>query len=133
MQEKQFSIGSGADRALLVFNLNVMAEIQTAFGSVSKWTSLLEDDEDEPKRGGEPDMNAFIKGFTCMLNEGVEIENETADVKKPLYTERQAGRLITKWGKDEISSAMKNAIASSTNTGDQSKNESSTTKTQTQA
>lgn len=128
MQEKQFSIGKGKDQVLLVFNLNVMAELQKAYGSVSDWVNLLEDAPDDDgnlKRGGEPDMQAFLQGFTIMLNEGVDIENETlaVDKKKVPYTERQVGRLITKWGKDEVATAMKNAIASSTDTGENSKNE----------
>lgn len=120
MQEKLFKIGEGKYQATLAFNLNVMAQLQGEYGSVSAWVELLEDDDKNPTRGGEPDMQAFIKGFTFMLNEGVEIENDelTADKKKVPFTERQVGRLITTWGKDEVQKAMQNAIASSTDTGD---------------
>jgi hypothetical protein len=109
MQEKIFKIG-----------LNVMAQIQSEYGSVSAWVELLEDDDEHPTRGGEPDMQAFIKGFTFMLNEGVEIENDDlpADGKKVPFTERQVGRLITTWGKDEVQKAMQATIASATDTGD---------------
>jgi len=127
MQEKLFKIGEGKNQATLAFNLNVMAELQSEYGSVSAWVGLLEDDDTNPTRGGEPDMQAFIKGFTFMLNEGVEIDNDDlpADKKKVPFTVRQVGRLITTWGKDEVQKAMQNAIASSTDTGDDdtSKNE----------
>lgn len=128
MQEKTFYIGEGDDKALLAFNLNVMAEIQTEFGSVSAWTELLEDDDENPKRNGEPDMKAFIGGFTIMLNEGVAIENEDNGTEKKPFTRRDVGRLIGKWGQDAVSTAMKQAITSSTDTGEKSKNVSSTTK-----
>jgi hypothetical protein len=120
MQEKIFKIGEGEKEATLAFNLNVMAQIQSEYGSVSAWVELLEDDDEHPTRGGEPDMQAFIKGFTFMLNEGVEIENDDlpADKKKVPFTERQVGRLITTWGKDEVQKAMQATIASATDTGD---------------
>lgn len=126
MQEKIFKIGEGDKQATLAFNLNVMAQIQSEYGSVSAWVELLEDDKENSTRGGEPDMQAFIKGFTFMLNEGVEIENDDlpADKKKVPFTERQVGRLITTWGKDEVQKAMQSAITTATDTGDDtSKNE----------
>jgi hypothetical protein len=133
MQEKIFSLGEGDQKVTLAFNLNVMAEIQKEYGSVQAWTELLEDDTDEPKRNGEPDMQAFITGFTLMVNEGVEIENEKTGDKKEPYTNRQIGRMVTTWGQAEVSKAMASAIASATDTGEPSKNGSSTTKTTTQA
>ena len=119
--EKVFSIGEGDDKVTLAFNLNVMAKIQAEYGSVNAWASMLEDDPKKPKRGGEPDMQAFLNGFTFMLNEGVEIDNETrqADQHKPPYTQSQVGRLIGKWGQNAVSDAMKHAITGSTDTGEQ--------------
>ena len=124
MNEKQFTIGEGDDKALLVFNLNVMALLQAEYGSVNAWVALLEDEPDEDgntKRNGEPDMGAFLKGFTFMLNEGVEIENETAETKKAPYSERQVGRLISKWGQEAVALAMKSAVTGSTDTGEPEK------------
>lgn len=126
MNDKQFYIGEGDNKTLLAFNLNVMALLQAEYGSVSTWVALLEDEPDEDgktKRNGEPDMGAFLKGFAFMLNEGVDIENETADKKKAPYSERQVGRLIGKWGQNAVADAMKNAVSSSTDTGDTEKKE----------
>jgi len=98
-----------------------MREIQGVYGSISSWADKL-----QPKKDGEPDMGAFIKGFTFMLNEGVDIENETLkdNEQKQPFTEKQVGRLIGKFGKDEISTAMQKAIVGSTDSGDKSsKNE----------
>lgn len=123
--EKQFTVGEGDNQALLVFNLNVMAKIQAEFGSVNKWASLLEDDKENPVRGGEPDMDAFLKGFGFMLNEGVDIENEgkPADQQKAPYTQSQVGRMIGKWGQNAVAEAMKQAVTGSTETGDKAKKE----------
>lgn len=124
MQEKQFYLGEGDDKVLLAFNLNVVKEIQEVWGSLDKWTKLLQ----PPK--GEPDLDAFIRGFAFMLNEGIDIENEDRkpeEQKRPL-TDKQVGRLISKWGKDEVSTAMRSAIVGSVDTGKDSKNESSTSK-----
>lgn len=124
MNDKQFYIGEDDDKALLAFNLNVMALLQAEYGSVAAWVALLEDEPDDDgntKRGGEPDMGAFLKGFTFMLNEGVDIENETAKTPKAPYSERQVGRLIGKWGQDAVANAMKSAVTASTETGDAEK------------
>lgn len=117
--EKVFTIGEGDEQVTLAFNLNVMALIQAEYGSVNAWAKMLEDDEENPKRGGEPDMQAFLKGFTFMLNEGREIENESrkADEQKPPFTQSQVGRLIGKWGQNAVADAMKKAVTASTDTG----------------
>ena len=114
--EKVFTVGEGKDKATLVFNLNVMSQLQEEYGSVDNWVNLLEDGENV--RNGEPDMKAFIKGFTFMLNEGVDIENETAEKQKAPYTENQVGRLIGRWGQEAVTKAMKKAVTSGTDTGE---------------
>ena len=127
MKEKKFYIGEGDDKVLLAFNLNVMAEIQSEYGSVQAWVGLLEDDSDNPIRGGEPDMKAFLTGFTLMLNEGVGIENDENSGEKIDYNRRQVGRMITKWGKDEVQKAMASAMSTATDDGETSKKELSKT------
>lgn len=128
MQEKLVYLGEGDDKVLLAFNLNVMAELQAEFGSVANWVGQLEDDEDEPKRGGEPDMKALLKGFQIMLNEGVAIEVEDNGKDLQPYTVRAVGRMISTWGQANVLASIQNAIATSTDTGEDSKNGSSTTK-----
>ena len=125
MNEKQFYLGDGDDRVLLAFNFNVMREIQSVYKSIGSWADKL-DPKKSDAHDGEPDMGAFIKGFTFMLNEGVDIENENAKdgKEKAPFTEKQVGRLIGKFGKDEITQAMQKAIVGSTDSGDKdSKNE----------
>ena len=61
----------------MVFNLNVMEAIQEEYGSIDKWGELT--------GGEEPNIKAVIFGFSAMLNEGIEIDNEEKGTdEKPL-------------------------------------------------
>ncbi len=146
LQEKRVYLGEGDKKVLLVFNFNVMSQVQETWGSLTKWVNLLDtktlerdefgepipvivngeqakDENGEPLyklvRDGEPDFSALRQGFTYMLNEGVEIENEErpSDKKAP-FTLNQAGRLIALFTKDAVSQAIKNAMTDSLETGD---------------
>ena len=92
----------------LVFNLNVMDTIQDKYGTINKWAELT-DGED-----GEPNAKAVIYGFTQMLNEGIDIENEEngTDIK-PLST-KQVGRMITEYGLMNATKTMNETVVEST-------------------
>ena len=53
-----------------------------------------------------------------MLNEGIDIKNESLpeEEKKPFYTEKQVGRIITSLGLKDATKVMNNAIIESTKT-----------------
>lgn len=90
----------------LAFNLNVMESIQEEYGSVHKWANLTDRDE--------PDFKAIIFGFTEMLNEGIDMDNdENGTDNKPL-TRKQVGRMITEIGLTEASLALKDTVINST-------------------
>ena len=91
----------------LVFNLNVMEEIQREYGTVDKWGKLIESEE-------EPDAKAIKYGFTAMLNEGIDIQNEGSDEKLPFFTEKQVGRIITEIGLKETANALRTEVVQST-------------------
>ena len=62
----------------LVFSLNVMEAIQDKYGSIDKWSSLIQ-------KNGEPDIKALKFFMTEAINEGIEIENEkNNDRSRPL-------------------------------------------------
>lgn len=105
----------------LVFNLNVMEEIQEQFGSVEKWGSLC-----EPSNNVEPDFKAIKYGFRAMLNEGIDIENEENGTNNPLLTLKQVGRMITELGTEEAMNALNETVVKSSQSTE--KNESSTKK-----
>lgn len=92
----------------LVFNFNVMEEIQEQYGSIEEWGKLSDGSE------GEPNAKAVIFGFTAMLNEGIDIENdENGTDIKPL-TLKQVGRMLTEIGLGEITNKMNEVVVEST-------------------
>lgn len=95
----------------LVFNLNVMERIQEEYGSIAKWGELTD------SAGGEPNVKAVIFGFTEMLNEGIDMENEETGSHKALLTKRQVGRMITEIGLLETTSALNKTVVTSTQSG----------------
>ena len=92
----------------LMFNLNVMEQIQDEYGSIDKWGKLTEGEN------GEPNVKAVKFGFTAMINEGIDIENESLEEPRPLLTTKQVGRLITKMGTENAVTQLNNAIVEST-------------------
>ena len=102
----------------IVFNLNVMELIQDRFGTVEAWGEAM-----SQEGGKEPKASDIIYGFWCMLNEGIDIENdEKPDGEKiaPL-TLKQVGRMLTEVGINEAAGQMKDLVVESTK-ADTSKN-----------
>ena len=120
----------------LVFNLNVMETIQEEYESLDKWGSLTDGTEyaqreyikqhgsldgwddlkpkDRAKYEGEPDAKAVIYGFTQMLNEGIDIDNEENGTNNPPLTLKQVGRMITEIGLANATKTMNETVISST-------------------
>ena len=92
----------------LVFNFNVMQEIQDEYGSVSEWGRLTDVAE------GEPNAKAVIFGFSSMLNEGIDIENDEKGTDIKHFTLKQVGRMITEIGLEEMTTKMNDVVVNST-------------------
>ena len=90
----------------LVFNLNVMEIIQEEYNSVGEWASAME--------SAEPRAKDIKFGFTAMLNEGIDIYNETHEEKRDFLTEKQVGRIISELGLMETAEQIKNTVIEST-------------------
>lgn len=105
--EKKFTY-NGKDY-LIVFNLNVMEEIQEKYGTIQKWGDLTDGGET-----GEPNAKAVIVGFTAMINEGIDIMNEENGTKDKPLTQRQVGRIITEIGLAEAAGALQSTVVEST-------------------
>ena len=90
----------------LVFNLNVMEEIQDKYESIQKWGDLTS--------GEEPNIKALIFGFTAMLNEGIEISNEENETKEKPLTQKQVGRMISEIGFQNVTEKMQETVVDST-------------------
>lgn len=92
----------------LVFNLNVMEEIQEEYKTIDKWGQLTDGTK------GEPNAKAIIFGLTAMINEGIDIDNEDNEEKKEPLTLKQVGRLLTEVGLQEATEKLNNTVIEST-------------------
>ena len=92
----------------LVFNFNVMEQIQDEYGSIEKWGKMTDGSE------GEPNAKAVIFGFTAMLNEGIDIENEDNGTDVKPLTLKQVGRIITEVGIKEATKTLNDTVIEST-------------------
>ena len=92
----------------LVFNFNVMQEIQEEYGSVEAWGRLSDGTE------GEPNAKAVIFGITTMLNEALDIEKDETGIETSPFTLKQVGRMLTEVGFDEMTNTMNKVVVDST-------------------
>ena len=113
MQNNINYIGTGEKRYPIVFNLNVMESIQEAYGSLSAWGRIVENEG-----GGEPKIKDLKAGLMMMINEAIDIENERTGERAPFLTSKQVGRLIGDVGFDEVTATIQNLTVASTHTGD---------------
>lgn len=94
----------------LIFNLNVMEKIQEEYGTIDKWG----DYSDGTATDGEPNAKAVIFGFTAMINEGIEIENEDNGTDRPLVTPRFVGRMLSDIGFEKATTVLNETVIEST-------------------
>lgn len=92
----------------LVFNLNVMQEIQKGYGSIQAWGEITDG------QNGEPDAEAIIFGYTEMLNEGIDIENEENGTDIKPLTPKAVGRMITEIGMANAIKKLNETVVEST-------------------
>lgn len=100
----------------IVFNLNVMEEIQEQYGSLDAWG-------EKTQGNGEPQIKDLKAGVMAMINEAIEIENENNGTNEAAVTGKQVGRIMTEVGIDTIVNAIKDLTVKSTATEGQGKNE----------
>lgn len=108
MKDYKFKIELDDKEYEFIFNLNVMQAIQDEYKSVQAWGELTDG------KSGEVNAKALIFGFTEMLNEAIDINNDNLIEKQPLFTKKQVGRLITRLGLQESAIKLNNAIIEST-------------------
>lgn len=92
----------------LVFNLNVMEVIQDEYGTLDKWGALTDGSK------GEPNAKAVVFGFTAMLNEGIDIDNEEKGTDMKPLTHKQVGRMLTEIGLRNATMTMNKTVIEST-------------------
>ncbi len=92
----------------LIFNLNVMQDIQEEYGTIQKWGTLTDG------KSGEVNVKALIFGLTCMINEAIDIKNDEEGLNEPLLSKKQVGRLITKAGIEKSAKKLNEVIIEGT-------------------
>ena len=108
MKEMRNEIEYKGNKYNLVFNLNVMEVIQDEYGTLDKWGSLTDASK------GEPNAKAVVFGFTAMLNEGIDIDNEENGTNIEPLTHKQVGRILTEIGLREATLKMNDTVIEST-------------------
>lgn len=108
MKEMRNEIEYKGTKYNLVFNLNVMEVIQDEYGTLEEWGKLTDGSN------GEPNAKAVVFGFTAMLNEGIDIDNEKNGTTNPFLTHKQVGRILTEIGLREATLKMNNTVIEST-------------------
>ncbi len=98
----------------LVFNLNVMENIQAAYQTLDKWGELTDGSK------GEVNIKALVFGITEMINEAIDIDNDENGTKGPFVTHKQVGRMLTEIGIEKATKNMNDLVVESTK--DDSKN-----------
>lgn len=101
----------------LVFNLNVMEQIQDEYGSIDNWGKLTEGDET-----GEPNVKAVKFGFTAMINEAIDMENEENGTDLKPVTKQFVGRMLSEIGIEAMATKMQETVINSTQNPDAPKN-----------
>lgn len=106
----------------LIFNLNVLEEIQDKYGTLN---NLLEDAYG--RKTGEPSIKALSFIIMSMVNEAIDIENESKEVPQPLITQKQANRMLTEFiqgnGVENVVKLVDDLMTKSLQGGENSKNE----------
>lgn len=92
----------------LCFNLNVMEKVQEEYGTLNEWATLTDG------KNGEPNAKAIIFGFTEMLNEGIDIDNDENGTDIKHFTKTQVGRMITEIGIREATEQLNETVINST-------------------
>lgn len=104
IKDYKFNLEVEDKKYQLIFNLNVMQEIQEEYGTLEKWGELTDG------KSGEVNVKALIFGLTCMINEAIDIKNDEEGVNEPLLTQKQVGRIITKAGIEKSAEKLNQAI-----------------------
>lgn len=98
----------------IVFNLNVLEEIQNKYGSLDNWGAILEPTDPETGAALIPDIKEVINSFEIMINEGIEIMNDDNGTNEPLLNHKQVGRIVSEVGVENIFAAMQTVAVDST-------------------
>lgn len=105
----------------LVFNLNVMEELQDQYGTVEEWSA-------KAMEADEPNVKILKFGFKAMINEGIDIYNEDHEDQKDYVTDKQVGRIITEAGFNNIADIIAATVIDSAGSEEDAQKKQKTTR-----
>ena len=92
----------------VVFNINVLEEIQDEDGTFEKWGELTDGVKSEVN------AKALKFGIRAMLNEAIDIDNEENGTDVKPLTLKQVGRMITEIGFENAVTTLQETVVEST-------------------
>ena len=107
MKEVTSKINYKGNEYKLVFNLNVMEEIQDEYKTLENWGSLTDG------KSGEVNVKALVFGITAMINEGIEINNEDNGKNEPPLSHKNVARIISEIGLNKAAQDMNDLVVES--------------------
>lgn len=99
-----------------LFDLNVVAELQETYGSLSEWNAKCFPE------GSEPRLKPLIHAFELAINEGYDATGSDKRVSK-----QEAGRIVTAMTIEKAAAKIKQLVVDSTKSGEKGKNAPSPT------
>lgn len=107
----------------LIFNLNVLQEMQDKYGTMAKCL-----DEAYGKDTGEPSLKALSFMVAAMINEAIDINNDEKGEKEPPVTEKMVNRMLSEFLQNSgdltaVVGKIDDLMAKSLQGGKESKNE----------
>ena len=99
-----------------LFDLNVVAELQEKYDSLSEWNAKCFPE------GSEPRLKPLIHAFELAINEGYDAIGSEERVSN-----QQAGRIVTAMTIEKAAAKIKQLVVDSTKSGEEGKNAPSPT------
>ena len=97
-----------------------MEAIQKEYGTLEAWGNLTDGtnsnsdgEKNDNPTPGEVDAAAVIFGFTEMINEGIDMDNDENGTTNPLLSRKQVGRMISEIGLQNAAEAMNETVVES--------------------
>ncbi len=109
MKETKFNFKVNDKEYQMIFNLNVMQEIQEEYGTVGAWGELTDG------KSGEVNAKALIFGLTAMINEAIDMKNEETGSTDEFLGHKKVARLVSELGIQKATEQLNNAVVESTN------------------
>lgn len=105
----------------VIFNINVLEALQEEYGTFNAWLNKIYS-EDENDKDFEPDVKAIKFAYFKMINEGIRIENKTANEKREFLDKEDVGEIISELGLRTAFRKLNDLTRESNQPGEDSKN-----------